>query len=295
MLNLDVVICVHNAPDHVRACLESVSVALRGRGRLIVVDDASDAPTRELLDARVEALGATLLRHERRTGYTRSANDGVRAGTSRNVLLLNSDTVVPPGALDRLSRALDRHRRLGIVGPLSNAASLQSVPSTQGTATQTAINPLPPGVTPADVDAMFARRRWRALARTPLVHGFCFTVKRRVFETIGLFDETTFPDGYGEENDFCLRAAHAGFELGVLTNTYVFHAKSASYSDDVRVPLTTAAQRSLEEKHTAERVNAAIAEFAASPGLAAARAKAAEFYAAEQTRHAGASGATPRS
>ncbi len=283
MLNLDVVICVHNALEHVQACLDSVEVALHGRGRLILVDDASDAPTRELLDTRTAALGATLIRHEERQGYTRSANDGVRASTGRNVLLLNSDTIVPPKALDRLARALDLHPRLGVVGPLSNAASLQSVPSVQGTATQTAINPLPAGVTPADLDALFARRRWNALTRTPLVHGFCLAVKRKVFDRIGLFDEATFPDGFGEENDFCLRAADAGFDLGVLTSTYVYHVKSASYTHDRRAPLAAAAQDRLEAKHGADRVNAAIEEFARNPGLARAREVAAEFYAARSS------------
>lgn len=282
MLDLDVVIPVHNAPDHVRACLDSVAAALRGRGTLILVDDASDEPTRTLLDERAAATGATLVRHTERTGYTKAVNDGARAGRRRNVMFLNSDTIVPPRALDRLSTALDRHRRLAVVGPLSNAASLQSVPSTSGTgkANQTAINPLPPGVTPADLDAMFARRRWGALTYAPLVHGFCFTVKRAAFERLGGFDEETFADGYGEENDFSFRAVDAGYRLGILTNTYIFHAKSASYQDAVRVPLLARSAERLDARHGPERLQRASAELQANVPLARAREMAAAFYAA---------------
>ena len=279
MLDLDVVVPVHNAPDHVRACLDSVAAALHGRGHLILVDDASDAPTRALLDERAATLGATLVRHAERTGYTRAVNDGARAGTGRNVMFLNSDTIVPPRALDRLSTALDRHRRLAVVGPLSNAASLQSVPSTAGTANQTAVNPLPPGVTPADLDALLARRRWGALTAAPLVHGFCFTVKRAAFERLGGFDDEMFADGYGEENDFSFRAVDAGYRLGILTNTYVFHAKSASYQDAERLPLLARSAQRLDSRHGPERLQRASAELQANQQLAAARELTARFYA----------------
>jgi GT2 family glycosyltransferase len=279
-LDLDVVICVHNALEDVRACLDSVQTALPGRGKLYLIDDASDTPTAEFLASRSLEMGALLVRLDSRAYYTVAANIGVRSGSGRNVLLLNSDTVVPPLAFDKLSAALDREPRLGIVGPLSNAASYQSVPSTLGTASQTAINPLPAGMSVSEMD-FFLEQSWNGLvARTKLVHGFCFGVKRAVFEKIGLFDKENFPKGYGEENDFCFRAADAGFELGVLTSTYVFHAKSRSYNAAEREPLMADAAAALQRKAGSDRVARAVDAMQFHPALIAARDSVAPLFAA---------------
>ena len=277
-LDLDVVVCVHNALDDVKICLHSLDDALCGRGNIIIVDDASDLETSEFLEEYARAKPAKLIRQNTRLGYTKSANNGVRAGGSRNVLLLNSDTIVPPGAIDKLCGALDEHPCLGVVGPLSNAASTQSVPSTKGTVAQTAINPLPPGVTPADMDEYFESHWNRQVVRVPLVHRFCFGVKRAVFDAVGLFDEESFPHGYGEENDFCFRAADAGFDLAVLTNTYIYHAKSKSYSDHERTRLMTQGMDALIRKHSLQRIERSLATMNAQPALKEARELAQKFY-----------------
>lgn len=266
-LHLDVVVCVHNALDDVKLCLESVRSALRGRGATIVVDDASGQRTANFLNAYALKHNINLIKHGERQGYTRSANDGLLASTAKYVLFLNSDTILPDNALDKIVDAFDRNPSFGIIGPLSNAASFQSVPSTANSGTQTAINPLPPGMTPSEVDA-FLERTWDGcIIRTPLVHGFCFGVRRTVFEKIGRFDDINFPRGYGEENDFCFRAADAGFDLGVLTNTYVFHAKSKSYSDGERTELMQGGMRALISKHGKARITRSIVTMESHPSL----------------------------
>ena len=237
----------------------------------MLVDDASDEETRQFLKNFVECTGARLVRHHERQGYTKAANAGIRASTAANILLLNSDTIVPRGAFDKLVQALERDPNLGIVGPLSNAASWQSVPSINGSASQTAINGIPPGMTIDDIDLFFERRWDGEIVRTPLVHGFCFCIKRTVVEMIGLLDEENFPRGYGEENDFCFRAADAGFDLGVLTNTYVYHAKSKSYRHDERARLMSNGAKALIRKATKSRIERAVETMQKNPALEAAR------------------------
>ena len=275
---VDIVICVHNALADVKACLESLDGQLFPGTRIFLVDDASDHETTDFLASYASRSDALLIRHDQRLGYTKAANSGVVLGTARNVLLLNSDTIVPPGAIRKLCLALDSHDTLGIVGPLSNAASTQSVPSIHSTGSQTAINALPEGMTIADVDAEFERNWTGELARVPLVHGFCFAVKRDVFKTVGLFDEVSFPSGYGEENDFCFRAADAGYDLCVLTNTFVYHAKSKSYASDERGQLMRNGSAALARKHTAARVSRAIKTMVAQPQLVSARRLARSFF-----------------
>lgn len=276
--DVDVVICVHNALADVQACLASLDSQLRPGIQIIIVDDASDAETAGYLVSYVARTGATLIRHDTRLGYTKAANSGVVRGKGRNVLLLNSDTIMPIHGLAKLGLALDSHEFLGIVGPLSNAASTQSVPSIRSTQNQTAINALPHGMTVDEIDAEFERNWTGEIARVPLVHGFCFMVRRSVFESVGLFDEVNFPNGYGEENDFCFRVSDAGYDLGVLTNTFVYHAKSKSYSDDERVRLMKDGSAALAQKHTVARVSRAVATMVAQPQLVEARRLARRLY-----------------
>lgn len=268
---LSVVVCVHNALDDVKECLQSVLVGLQGRGEIILVDDSSDDDTASYLREFAGMHGARLVRHDERSGYTVSANAGVRASTRKHVLLLNSDTIVPRRVFFKLVDAFNRDPLLGIIGPLSNAASFQSVPSTVGTSAQTAINGVPNGMTVEDMDR-FLEQRWDGtVIETPLVHGFCFCVKRDVFDRIGMFDELAFPLGYGEENDFCFRAADAGFRLGVLPSSYVYHAKSKSYVSTEREKLMASGMQNLKTRHGTARIQRSVESMRAHPKLVAVR------------------------
>ena len=103
-------------PSHTLACLDSVLAGLRRPSRLIVVDDASPEP--ELvaaLDALARQRRITLIRHRRNRGFAASANAGMRAAAGRDVVLLNSDTLVPPGWLEELRAVAYSARDIGTV------------------------------------------------------------------------------------------------------------------------------------------------------------------------------------
>ncbi|WP_161851781.1 glycosyltransferase [Bradyrhizobium sp. CCBAU 051011] len=121
-----------------------------------------------------------------RGGYTKAVNAGLRQSKADAVVLLNSDTIVPPRGIRKLRSALFSSDARGIVGPLSNAASYQSVPSVKGAVGQTAINPLPEGMTVHDLD-QHLEASWNGIyPLTPLVHGFCLCIRRAVLEAIGV-------------------------------------------------------------------------------------------------------------
>ena len=128
--SVDVVICVHNALPDVHRCLTSLLERSGRELRLILVDDGSDAETAGYLDA-FAALNPAVDLHRNADpphGYTIAANIGLRASTADFVVLLNSDTVLTRGWLDQLVAAGMADDSIGILGPLSNAASHQSVP-----------------------------------------------------------------------------------------------------------------------------------------------------------------------
>ncbi|AKI03376.1 putative glycosyltransferase (plasmid) [Hoeflea sp. IMCC20628] len=278
----DVLVCVHNALDDVKACLRSV-VENRPAcvDKLVIVDDGSGEETRQWLETFVANHAGVVLHHnEQANGYTKAANKAVSLSNADNIVLLNSDAIVGADAIRKMLACLYNLEGCGIVGPLSNAASYQSIPRHLSSAGQTAINSLPDGFSPDDMDAWCARNAFGLTSPgVPFVHGFCMCVKRAVFDRIGSFDEAAFPNGYGEENDFCIRASNNGFRLNVAIEAFVFHAKSKSYTDNERrTRLMNAGNEKLRELHGQARVDRLVQSMQHNPTLAEMRSRAHKLY-----------------
>jgi GT2 family glycosyltransferase len=246
---VDILVCVHDALGDVQACLEAIVRHTVPPYKLVLVDDGSGPATRDALRAFAEAQDATLLRNPEARGYTRAANQGLAKTQAPYVVLLNSDTLVTPRWLDRLVACAESDPRIGLAGPLSNTASWQSIPELFDTAGEWAENPLPLGEPAAAMAERVARYAGRVYPRLPFLNGFCLLVRRAVLDELGLFDEEAFGEGYGEENDYCLRARKAGWQLAVADDAYVYHTQSRSYSHERRRRLSRRADEILLAKH----------------------------------------------
>jgi GT2 family glycosyltransferase len=257
--SVDVVVCVHNALEDVRRCLWSLVHKASYPFRLIVVNDGSDAETTAYLEEAAAANPEMTLVDNASPphGYTIAANLGMRAAAGDYVVVLNSDTVVTNGWLEKIVACGESDERIGILGPLSNAASHQSLPELRDGGAW-ATNPLPDFVTEDGVARLLERVSPRARPRLPFVNGFCYVVKRAVFDAIGYFDEENFASGYCEENDFSYRAAQAGFELAVSDDCYVFHAKSKSFTAEVRTPIAKRNYAIFLRKHGPEKIQSLV-------------------------------------
>lgn len=257
----DIIICVHNALDDVQRCLASVAEHTTEPYHLILMDDGSQPETRDFLQAYVEdnvhSQSLQLLRNNKARGYTFAANQGMRASTHPYFILLNSDTIVSPYWLDRLIACADSDERIGMVGPLSNTASWQSIPEVEYRG-DWAANPLPLDMTVAQMANRVAALSTRFYPQLPFLNGFCLLITRALQEAIGYFDEETFGAGYGEENDYCLRAGKAGWKLAVADDTYVYHAQSRSYSHERRKLLADRAGQALAQKHEQSLIDAGV-------------------------------------
>ncbi len=236
LVRVDVVIPVHNAPAETAACVTSVlETRTPAVHNVILVDDGSGEETATLLAGVAHSeVNVQMLRSDVATGFARAVNRGLEVSTADMVVILNSDTVVPKNWIEKLADAMFRPENVGIVGPMSNAAGLQSWPRYEAgprehAVGQTAINGLPDGMNLEDVNCLLEEHAPMKPVRSPLVHGFCLAVRREVIEDIGFLDEVFFPEGFGEEDDYCLRAVDAGWTLAWAINTYVWHEKSASY------------------------------------------------------------------
>lgn len=257
---IDIVVPVFNALEDVKKCLASLEQCTdQLQVHVIVVNDGSDAPTTAWLRSFCcDKPIFLLIEHPTNTGYTRAVNTGLRASTAAYVITQNSDTIVAPGWLEGLIRCMQSSPTIGIVGPLSNAASWQSVPRLYDDQGAFAVNDLPAGYSAADMARSVARASVKAYPRLPFVNGFCFMIKREVIDSVGYMDEETFPIGYGEENDYCIRAMDAGFDLAIADDVYVYHAKSKSFGHERRKELSQQGTRNLKQKHSLEKYTARV-------------------------------------
>jgi GT2 family glycosyltransferase/glycosyltransferase involved in cell wall biosynthesis len=221
---VDVVIPAYRGAAETLACIGSVLATLGRGNRVVVVDDAS--PDAELVDAldRLAARGRIrLIRHPHNRGFPASANAGMRAAEGRDVLLLNSDTLLPPGALERLRDAAYAAPDIGTVTPLSNDATILSYPDPAGD------NPVPDATETARLDALASKVNAGWLIDIPTAVGFCMYIRRDCLEQTGVFREDAFAQGYGEENDFSLRARHLGWRHVAAASVFVAHRGGRSF------------------------------------------------------------------
>ena len=239
---IDIVIPAYRGLEETRRCVESV---LRARVRrptaLTVIDDASPEPelSQWLRDAAIKHR-FRLVAHGINLGFVAGANEGMTLHADRNVVLLNSDTEVSHGWLDRIAAHAERDPRIGTVTPFSNNATICSYPRTLES------NPLPPRETTASLDRAFARANAGRCADIPTAVGFCMYIPRRVIEAVGTFDEERYGKGYGEEVDFCMRVARAGFRNVVAADVFVRHVGEVSFGGTVRTERVARAQASVD-------------------------------------------------
>ncbi len=223
-LVVDIVIPVYRGLAQTRRCIESVLAdADRPAGRVIVVDDRSPEPKLSAWLSRQAAAGRIqLLRNRRNRGFVASTNLGMEAAGTHDVALLNSDTEVTRGWLARLAGHAYATPRVASVSPFSNNATICGYPRIEGS---------PPafGLGVAELDAACQAANAGRSVEVPTTVGFCMYVRRAALADIGLFDADAFGRGYGEENDFCLRASARGWRHLLACDTFVYHQGSVSF------------------------------------------------------------------
>jgi len=217
----DIVIPIYAGMRETMDCIESVLATTSATDvELVVVDDAS--PDSELHDAvaRLARTGCiTLISNAENLGFPGSANKGMELHPQRDILLLNSDTEVFGDWFARLKRAAYAAEDIGTATPLGDCASIVSY--TQG--------PSMTRLASAEIDRIAGTVNRGKLVDLPVGIGFCLFIKRSCLRETELFDEETFAKGYGEENDFCLRASALGWRHVAATDVFVRHRGGLSF------------------------------------------------------------------
>lgn len=221
----DILVPIFNAYDEVLCCLKYLTRYTDPRHPIYLLDDCSS-------DKRVlpflyryarQYSNIRVLPSKRNRGFVSNVNRGLEL-SENSVVLLNSDTRVTPYWLERMDRCLRSDEHIGIVSPLSNFASILSVPE------MNEFNDLPPpGMRLEEFSEMLAARSVAEYPRIPTSVGFCMLISRATIKQLGLFD-VCFDPGYGEENDYCMRAWSSAIEVVCCDDALVYHSGRKSFS-----------------------------------------------------------------
>ena len=220
--DLSIIIVSYNQFDRTTGpCLESLAIVSDIDLQIIVVDNGSGPETVQQLEMEARRDGRiTLLLHGENRGFAVGNNDGVELATADYILLLNSDTVVPPEVPGRMLRTLQQDDAPCLVGPVTNAA---------GNEQQIFIRD---GSGLASVLAQ--GREWSVHARGSVIKTdqlafFCVAMARETCRAlVGL--DPVFGLGFYEDADFCCRASAEGIRLLIQEECFVYHRGSASFS-----------------------------------------------------------------
>jgi GT2 family glycosyltransferase len=209
------------------ACLESLFACLPGeRSRCIaVVDDASpDAALSAMLDEFAASGRIKLLRNAINMGFAASVNRTLALRRkAQDVLLLNADTVVPPGAIEGLSRHVRDKADIGTVTPLSNNGEDTSFPR------RFCPNPMLDAIEIAALQGIASQVNAGRAIDMPNGVGFCLYIRGKLFDDLGPLSHD-YGRGYYEDVEFCLQAAKAGYRNVCATDVYVGHHGARSFA-----------------------------------------------------------------
>ncbi len=205
-------------------CLASVLAARSALEDVLVVVDGS--PDRGLVDELREwadAGGFDIDVQTLNRGFPATANLGLRAAAGRDVVLLNNDTLVPPGWIADLRAALYSAGDIGTATALSNAATIFSYPSVDK------VNAIPDLERTVALAELARAVNFGVAVDVPTAHGFCVYIRAECLSDTGLLREDVFGQGYGEENDFSLRARHLGWRHVAAAGCFVGHREGVSF------------------------------------------------------------------
>lgn len=226
-----IVLPIFGAVEQLDACLASLKRTLPSGARVLLCDDASPQPEIARLSnafASQTAFDVHIARRENNLGFIGNVNLAFEQTAGEDVILLNSDTVTTPGWLEALVTCAASDKRIATATPWSNNAEICSFPELCRA-----------GPIPDDADAIAnaaAAEPEPAYPELPTGVGFCMFVRRAALDRIGSFDAATFGRGYGEENDFCLRAEGHGWRNVLCDTAYVVHRGGASFGSEGHHP-----------------------------------------------------------
>jgi GT2 family glycosyltransferase len=246
MVELSILIVSYNARIDLQRCLASLHTPPPATSHeIIVIDNHSEDGS---ADAARQYSDVTVLQTDSNLGFARATNVGIRAASGNLLLFLNSDTIVPAGAIDRLVEVLIRHPEAAVAGPRlvdgQGRAELSFGPMV-GPFNELRQKLLSRGhAAGLPIVTAFVERSLRRIHRPAWVSGACLLVRRNDAQAVGLLDERYFM--YTEDVDFCAAIRARGRTVLFTPEVEIVHLRGRSVASD---PAST--RRAYRQSHLA--------------------------------------------
>ena len=228
-----VVVPVYNGIEHLKVLIPSLFKNTDIPHKFIFVDDCSQEETADFLRETVNGRDdCILLRNEQNLGFVKSVNRGAEKALEScgSFVMLNSDTEVPSGWLGRLMRPIFEDGTISSVTPLSNRCTVFSFPFLNSEKNDKFLNEF--GV--EEINRAIQNSPVDKHIDIPTGHGFCMAISGKVWKKIGGLNAELFGRGYGEENEWSLRAELDGYRNVLIPGLYVAHHEKGSFTSKER-------------------------------------------------------------
>ena len=231
MVKLSIVIVNFNTKILLKQCLESVYQNLGNMEHEIFVIDNNSSDQSPLM-IKENFPDVLLIENKENIGFAKANNQAIRKAKGEYLLLLNSDTIIPPGTLTIMVDFLDINPKVGALGPKLVDQDLNL---------QTSFRHFPTLFTVLSqffgLSAMFPKSKifgWYDMgcwdhshtSEVDCVPGTSLLVRKKAVQEVGLLDENYFM--YFEDTDWCYRFTRAGWKVVFLPNAKVIHLGGAS-------------------------------------------------------------------
>jgi len=223
---LSIIIVSWNTKEYLLSCLRSIFEEEGGAFREVIVADngSQDGSGREVKKAFPLV---HLIQNEKNLGFAKAVNQGLQKASGKYALLLNPDTRVKPGAIERLISFMEVHPDVGVSGAQllkSNGSKQDSIANFPSLATELLNKNLLRWLSPRKFPGK--ERIYSEPIDVDSVIGACMMVRREAWEQVGLLDEDYFL--FLEETDWCYRMKKAGWEIYHVPDAKVYHFQGKS-------------------------------------------------------------------
>jgi GT2 family glycosyltransferase len=220
-MDLSIVIVNWNTKNLLLQCLEAVfQMAEAVKTEVFVVDNGSADGSGTAVKERFP--GVTLIENQINLGFAKANNQALSLSKGDYLLLLNPDTRVEAGAIERLFSFMEGHSEAGAAGPQllhPDGTKQNSIANFPSLATELLNKRFLRWLFPKKFPGK--ERDYREPLEVDSVIGACMMVRRDAMEQVGLLDEDYFL--FLEETDWCYRLKKAGWKIYHVPQAEVYH------------------------------------------------------------------------